>query len=516
MLLILLACTPKEPPATDDTAPAPDDSDPIVDTHDSEPPPPDDTATIPNSPPSAPEIAITPPAPQPGEDFSVVIVVPSVDPDKDAVTYRYAWTRDGAAAADVDDTISGADTALLEVWEVTVTPTDETDDGPAATARVTIGNSAPTPPVISITPELPIEGDDLELHFDVEAVDPDGDPITTTILWYDNGSHVGTFDDSMTVSGAYVDNDEEWTAIVSVTDGLHDAVTVEASVYAAWTCDNLPPGATDYQNFTDAVAYHGIDFDPADGMLIGWDGRSGFFKSEYGGSSSLWVPYTSTVQQIDTLPDGDFVFGDSSGRLVRLSASGATSTISGSVGSAYGVVTGPDGNVWVANGSAVLRVDPDSGEVTTIVSDSSIYTHSLQFNLDSTQLYIGTIGSGVVYAQELDSNLDPVGSPTSYATGVGGGYHDGLEVDECGNLYVADYTTRGFYRVATDGTVTTVLPTVSAEYGHGAKWGNGIGGWRADAIYQPQPYNGNTVREVVIGFESADTVRTFNGVPVTY
>ena len=43
-----------------------------------------------------------------------------------------------------------------------------------------------------------------------------------------------------------------------------------------------------------------------------------------------------------------------------------------------------------------------------------------------------------------------------------------------------------------------------------------IGGWRDDTLYQPQPYNGNTVREVIIGFQSGDTVRTWNGVAVPW
>ncbi len=41
------------------------------------------------------------------------------------------------------------------------------------------------------------------------------------------------------------------------------------------------------------------------------------------------------------------------------------------------------------------------------------------------------------------------------------------------------------------------------EYGHGVEWGSGIGAWKADAIYLPQPYNGNTVVEVTLGIPRA-------------
>jgi sugar lactone lactonase YvrE len=411
--------------------------------------------------------------------------------------------------------VPGADAALLEVWAVTVTPTDGIDVGPAATASVTIGNSPPTAPVLSLSPTDPSEGTDLTLNFDVPSTDPDGDALTTTIRWYQDDSYFATLDDLLVVPGRYVDNDEVFRAVVSTTDGFHDAVVAEASVYVTWSCTNLPPEALSYDTFTDAVAYHGLAFDD-DGNLIGWDGRSGLFKSEYGGSASLWVPSTNYIQQIDRLADGDFVYGDyTAGRLVRLSATGATSTLATGIGSPYGVVVGPDGDVWVA-ASNVYRVDKDTGAVTTVLSAPSIYAHSLAFNLDSTVLYIGTIGSsGTIWQLALDSDLNAVGSPTEYVTGVGAGYHDGLEIDECGNLYAADYTTRGFYRVDTAGNVTSMVPADSSGYGHGAKWGSGIGGWRDDAIYQPQPYNGNTVREVVIGFHSGDTVRTWNGVPTT-
>ena len=37
------------------------------------------------------------------------------------------------------------------------------------------------------------------------------------------------------------------------------------------------------------------------------------------------------------------------------------------------------------------------------------------------------------------------------------------------------------------------------RYGHGTEWGNGVGGWREDAIYIPLPYNDAKVRELVIG-----------------
>ena len=40
---------------------------------------------------------------------------------------------------------------------------------------------------------------------------------------------------------------------------------------------------------------------------------------------------------------------------------------------------------------------------------------------------------------------------------------------------------------------------------------SGVGGWNHKAIYMPQPYDGNTVLEVVLGVPSGSYVRTWVG-----
>jgi hypothetical protein len=513
-LLCMVACPPGEA--------EPEGSDP----HDSGPPAdsgsPDsgDSAAPPeNHAPTAPVVTIEPTAPAPGAAFSAVIVVAGEDIDGDEVSYRYAWSVDGADAGVDAATVSGVDTEDLQVWTVTVTPTDGALDGEAASASVTIGNGPPSAPVIHLDPAHPIEGDDITVVIDSPAVDPEGDPLTQSIAWYQDGASMDWLADTTVLEGKYVQDREVIRVVVSVTDGFHDPVTAEATVTAQYTCDNLPPSVGDVTTLSDARAYHGIAFDDSgSGYLIGWDGRSSLVRSEYTGAREIWVPGITDAEQIDRLPDGDWVYASSwDGGLMRVDSNGATSVITGSVNSAYGVTVGPDGMVYTAGYQGILRTDPDTGDTETLVRSRMSWTaHTVNFNLDSTVMYIGTIGSSSIWAVDLDANLDPVGSAYEYASGVGGGYHDGLEVDECGNLWVADYTTSGFYRVETDGTVTSMVRGGSTQYGHGAAFGRGYGGWRDDAIYQPQPYNSYTVREVVIGFGSGDTVRTWNGVAVPW
>jgi streptogramin lyase len=179
----------------------------------------------------------------------------------------------------------------------------------------------------------------------------------------------------------------------------------------------------------------------------------------------------------------------------------------------YGVTVGPDGNVYIANGD-VYRVWVDTGVVELLVDLRRIVTaHTLDFNLDSTKMYIGTIGGGF-YAVDLDDDLNPLGEEVEVATF--GGWHDGTAVDECGDIWVADYSTSSLYRVDGETYEVTMVHRASptSEYGHGIMWGTGIGGWRLDALYQPLPYNRNKVKEVIIDARSGDHVRTWRGKPV--
>lgn len=515
MLLLLAACA----------GPTPDDSKPDTDTVDTD----TDTDTgrdtdtstdtappDPNDAPGAAEIVITPTTPPVGADFSVTIVTPSVDPDGDAVSYRYAWTVDGVPVDIADALVPGASATLGQRWEVTVTPTDGELDGPTATAAAVIGNSPPTAPGLAILPEDPEENDELTLVIDPAPVDPDGDPLTTTITWYQDDSWVPWLDGLTTVDGAYVDIPETWRAVVSVTDGFNDPVTAEITVELAYGCANLPPYNDGDTTLSDARAYHGLEFDD-DGYLLGYDGRGSIARTAYDGTREVFLPGVGVLQQFDRFPNGDWVYADNSNQtLVRLDASGGKTVIASSgIGSAYGVTVGPDEMVYIAYPD-VKRVDPTTGEVETLITSSGVTYHVLEFNLDSTVMYLGTIGSGSVYEVALDADLNPVGTPTVFATRVGSGWHDGIGIDECGNLWVADYSSRGLYRVEPDATVTSMADPDPTAYGHGLKWGSGIGGWREDALYLPQPYNGNTVREVVIGFKRGDDLRTWNGVPVPW
>lgn len=97
------------------------------------------TGTPGNDPPGAPTVVITPTDPNRTDALTCEITGEAVDPDGDAVTYTFAWTRDGVDAGIADATVPAGQLEIGEVWECTATPSDGTDEGPAGTAQATIG-----------------------------------------------------------------------------------------------------------------------------------------------------------------------------------------------------------------------------------------------------------------------------------------------------------------------------------------------------------------------------------------
>jgi len=87
---------------------------------------------IANSPPGPLLVRIQPAAPRQGDAVRCEVVSKSEDPDGDAVRYRYAWERNGAAQpfADTSAEVPARLVKAADRWRCTVIPTDGTDDGP--------------------------------------------------------------------------------------------------------------------------------------------------------------------------------------------------------------------------------------------------------------------------------------------------------------------------------------------------------------------------------------------------
>ena len=199
-----------------------------------------DTASISievNGLPTAPVISIVPAAPGSGVDLVASIDTDSTDPDGDAVSYAYAWSRNGLATSHTGDTVPAADTVKDDAWEATVTPSDALGSGPSATASVTIGNGVPTVDSAGVTPSGPTTDETLTVT--ATGSDPDGDPVALTYEWFVDGLSTGQT--GSTLDGAsWFDKDQViWVEVVANDGDDSSAATTTASVTAV----NTPPEA---------------------------------------------------------------------------------------------------------------------------------------------------------------------------------------------------------------------------------------------------------------------------------
>jgi hypothetical protein len=255
--------------------------------------------------------------------------------------------------------------------------------------------------------------------------------------------------------------------------------------------------------------YHDLAF-LQDGGVLGTTSGGDLARGDAYGALQVLVPRTGLLEQLAWLPDGDLAVASFTG-VMRVTMAGSVTPIAPDV-RPYGLILGPDGRLWAADQRVVVAIDPNTGDVERILDAGALdrgEPRVIQFDLDYTHLFVGTYGGsqGRLYRVPLGADLRPTGPPEVFASGVGrGGYHDAIGIDVCGYLYVPDYDTSNLYRVSPEGDVELLLDSgfLRADYPHGLEWGLGLGGFRHDALYLPQPYDRNRVLELVIGVPSRE------------
>jgi hypothetical protein len=203
-----------------------------------------DTATVLNSPPSITSISLSPSSP--GTDDTITAAVGTSDADGDSVSVGYAWYVGGALVGATGSTLSGA---LYfdrgdSVYAV-ATPSDGVDTGsPVTSSTLTVVNSAPSTPGISITPSGATESDDLICSIDSASTDADGDSISLLFTWTVDGASTSgattttypgdTIPSSLTASG------DSWTCTVTPSDGTDTGGSATATVsISGWSSSSL-------------------------------------------------------------------------------------------------------------------------------------------------------------------------------------------------------------------------------------------------------------------------------------
>ena len=157
------------------------------------------------------------------------------DLDGDSLTFEYTWSVEGSPVqAGSSNTLASGFFVRDETITVSVQAFDQTDFSIAETEDITISNTAPTAPTISLTPSAPIEGsDDLVCTIIGTSSDADGDSISYGFSWTVDGNpynNVSTNPSTSTVSASATTSGEEWICTVTPSDGTDDGTASDASV----------------------------------------------------------------------------------------------------------------------------------------------------------------------------------------------------------------------------------------------------------------------------------------------
>lgn len=81
---------------------------------------------------------------------------------------------------------------------------------------------------------------------------------------------------------------------------------------------------------------------------------------------------------------------------------------------------------------------------------------------------------------------------------------DGLDVDECGNVYVTEYIVGKVWRFGPEGGEPEELVDVSSSWIPNLHWGRGVGGFESDVLYM-MDRDTNGIFTIDVGFEGRPT-----------
>ena len=279
--------------------------------------------------------------------------------------------------------------------------------------------------------------------------------------------------------------DDDTTAADDDTTGDDDS-TGDDDTTDVVDCGALPTGPLPYAVLQGPRATEDLAFDDQ-GHLIGADSGN-LFRSTRDGQAQLWIPGPwADITGLRALPTGDIVYADTSaGSLVRVdSISGEKTTVLGGLSNPDGLEVDLDGYIYVAEQASgmVRRVDPITGEF-VILATGLFEPNGLSFDPTYTTLYVDSYGGGVIHAIEVGPDGQPLA--VDLFTGlIGTGFHDGMAVDACGNVYVCDYGATTVYRVSPDATVVEALIDLGQDsyWIPNMQWGSGIGGWDERSLY---------------------------------
>jgi sugar lactone lactonase YvrE len=249
------------------------------------------------------------------------------------------------------------------------------------------------------------------------------------------------------------------------------------------------------------VGTEDITFDDA-GHVIESD-QSNVYKTTRAGMRTVFVPNLPFRAGMRMTRHNKLIIADdTTGSLWRIDPDGSRHQLMTGLQYPNGMEIGNDGFVYFTDQSAgkVFRVDPETG-ANTVLTTAVPEPNGLTFDPTGRKLYIGSFCGSPdqsIYVLDVDEQGQP-GALGTYKSGVGSGCHDGMGVDECGNLYVADYGESRIYRVTPAGAVSAVVES-NGSYHSNFDWGRGVGGWESDHLYVLSV--GEGIKDVALGVHS--------------
>jgi hypothetical protein len=283
-----------------------------------------------------------------------------------------------------------------------------------------------------------------------------------------------------------------------------------------YDCANLPQGPFE-AIATAGVASRDVTFD-AEGNMVGSD-YADIYKTTVDGDKEVLVHNVSFCTGIAHLPNGNLMFAEElNGRLILYDSDGWHEVLGNLLGP-YGIAVDPEGLVYVADPpmNRILRVDPYTFEHEVVVDDMP-HAAVMSFNAGYDQLFVAT-GSEVnreIFVADIAAD-GGVGEPEVFAEDVGDGWHVGLTVDACGNLYVVEQQCGGeLYRscvrrvsaegVPEDEPLVVIEGEGEAQYlVAGIEFGSGLGGWSETSVFVGE-YNQDLAFRIDIGVPSKPKV----------
>ena len=220
----------------------------------------------------------------------------TIDADGQTVSVNYEWHVIDFATG-IDSTVqTGSNTTLSGITEfdrddevyVIATPFDGIDYGLAVTSTaITIENSSPEIPTISITPTPATNSTDLVCSVDVASQDDDGDTITYSYEWKDaTGSSFQTtlYSGSSDTLAATITSEGEWSCEVTPHDGTDNGPTATALTTVIQQCTSLQFDGTNYVEVADAA---GLDLLFSEYTIEAWVQPTdiGFLPCPYQGAA---------------------------------------------------------------------------------------------------------------------------------------------------------------------------------------------------------------------------------------